>query len=169
MMEFMGSTQTSPTAPRKAPPLALTMGDAAGIGPECISSRADGRLEVALRATRAPGQTPQRAAVTRFAHGFSTEDRLRLGAELGQGHRLIGLAQEAQVLIPKPLLGLPAKAKPELCVVAQHGVGVQGQVVGQQIDVGADQSGHALAQPAGQAPVMTAPKQAVVDQQGIGA
>ena len=36
MMEFMGSTQTSPTAPRKAPPLALTMGDAAGIGPECI-------------------------------------------------------------------------------------------------------------------------------------
>jgi len=32
----MGDSPTMPTAPRKAPPLALTMGDAAGIGPECI-------------------------------------------------------------------------------------------------------------------------------------
>lgn len=35
-VHLMGGTQTSPTAPRKASPLALTMGDAAGIGPECI-------------------------------------------------------------------------------------------------------------------------------------
>jgi 4-hydroxythreonine-4-phosphate dehydrogenase len=35
-VQHMGRTPSTPTAPRKAPPLALTMGDAAGIGPECI-------------------------------------------------------------------------------------------------------------------------------------
>ena len=35
-VQHMGRTPSTPTASRKAPPLALTMGDAAGIGPECI-------------------------------------------------------------------------------------------------------------------------------------
>jgi hypothetical protein len=48
-------------------------------------------------------------------------------------------------------------------------MGVQRQVVGEQVDAAVDQAGHPLEQPAGQPPVLAAPEQAVVDDQRIGA
>ena len=47
-------------------------------------------------------------------------------------------------------------------------MGVQRQVVGEEVDAVFHQPANALAQPAGESPVLAAPEQAVVDQQGVG-
>jgi hypothetical protein len=47
-------------------------------------------------------------------------------------------------------------------------MGIQGQVVGQQIDIVRQQGGQAFFHPTGDAATLVAPKQTMVDQQGMG-
>ena len=63
---------------------------------------------------------------------------------------------------------LQTQSQAQLGVVAQLGVRVQGQVVGQQIDVVGQQQADPLLHPAGDAPIHAAPEQAVMHEDGIG-
>jgi hypothetical protein len=104
-----------------------------------VGAGGDGSLERALGPTGAPGDTTQRPAVTRqqqrraaqrLLHGLRQRRRAAGGA---------GRADETQVLVAEPCVGLQAQAQAQLRVVAQFGVGVQRQVVGEQVDVSRQQ------------------------------
>jgi hypothetical protein len=64
--------------------------------------------------------------------------------------------------------GLQSQLPPELGVVAQFRVGVERQVVGEQVDVVREQQGQPLLHPAGDADVLAAPEQAVVHEDRVG-
>jgi hypothetical protein len=70
---------------------------------------------------------------------------------------------------PKRPVGLGAEPLAQLRVVAQLRVRIERQVVGEQVDVVRQQQGQALLHPAGDAPVLAAPEQAVVHEDGVGA
>ena len=72
-----------------------------------------------------------------------------------------------ELLITKPRVDLQVQPHTKLGVIAQFGVGVHWQMVGQQIDVVLQQKPKALAHPARYAAIMAAPKKAVVDQNRI--
>ena len=64
-------------------------------------------------------------------------------------------------------MGRKAELKPELGIVAQLGVRIQRQVIGEQIEVVGQQQSQALLQPARHATVLAAPEQSVVDKNRI--
>jgi hypothetical protein len=77
-------------------------------------------------------------------------------------------AQEAQVLLTKAGARPQPKLEPELRVIAQFGMGIQWQVVGEQVDVVRKKQGQALLHPAGHPAVLAAPEQPVMHEDGIG-
>ena len=79
-----------------------------------------------------------------------------------------GTAYEPQVLISKGTLAAQAQAQPELRVIAPHGMGIQWQVVGQQVDIVGNQPGDPLSKPTREPTVLTSPEQPMVHQDRIG-
>ena len=77
-------------------------------------------------------------------------------------------ADKAQILLAKPGGGLQTQLHGQLRIVAQLGVGIQRQVVGEQVDVVGQQQRQALLHPAGDPAVPAAPEQAVVHKNRIG-
>ena len=136
---------------------------------ERISPGRNRRFEIPLRTAGAPGDAPQRPAVTGHHRGCTLQSKLQQRAQLRRRHRLRRGADEAQVLLTEPRLRHPLKARAELRVVAQLGVRVQRQVVGEQADLVRQQQLQALLEPARDAPVLALPEQAVVHQDRIGA
>ena len=145
----------------------LWLGDFAG--DEGVGTGGNGGFKKPLRPPRAPGHAANGPrAVPRHQRGGAPEHALHVGGQrLGIGERRRGHA--AQLLFAKTLVGLPAKHAPQLRVVAQFGVGIERQVVGEQADVVRQQQAQALLHPAHDSPVLATPEQAVVHEQGIGA
>ncbi len=77
------------------------------------------------------------------------------------------LPHKTQVLLAKAGLGLQTQPQAQLRVVAQFGVRIERQVVGKQIDIVRQQQRQPLLHPAGDAPVLSAPEQAMVDKNSI--
>ena len=173
--------------PHFAGVMGLRLGNLAG--DEGLYASGHGGLEVRLGAARTPGHglhRPGRVASQRHGAAQALLGVAGQFAQRGTG----GGADEAQVLFAKPAkawglrrcgnignahcgcsLGwqrLQAQHPGQLRVVAQIGVGIQRQVVGQQVDVVGDQGFDALVHPAGDATILPAPEQAVVNQQRIG-
>ena len=134
-----------------------------GIGPGC-----DGGFKVALGPTGAPSDAAQWPPVTRQHQGHPAQAGLKALSQHRQAVQSRGTAYKTQTLFAKPGIGLQAQAPTQLRVVAQFGVGIQRQVVGKQVHTMLHQTAHALAQPASQSAVLTAPEQAVVHEQSIG-
>ena len=82
---------------------------------------------------------------------------------------MLGGADEPNVLVTKSCVGDQSQTLAQLCVVAQLGVRVQGQVVGKEVDVMRHQARHTFAQPTRQTPIMSAPEQTVVHEQCVSA
>ena len=137
---------------------------------ESIGTGRDGIFEVTLRAPGAPRDAAQRPAIAGHQHRVAPQLRLhrvRQGWQALQAGRCP--ADETQRLLAETCIGDQAQTLPELGVVAEFGMRVQRQVVGIEIDAGIHQAPHARAQPARQPPVLAAPEQAVVHQQGVSA
>ena len=83
--------------------------------------------------------------------------------------RHIGRSDKAELLVAEARISHQAQALSELRVVAEFGMGVQRQVIGEEADIGGHQAPHPRRQPAGQPPVLAAPEQPVVNQQRVGA
>ena len=81
---------------------------------------------------------------------------------------IVHAGHTAQVLFAKARVGLPAQQRAQAGVIAQFRVRVQGQVVGVEVDIVGQQALQALLHPAGDAPVLPAPEQAVVHKEGVG-
>ena len=122
-----------------------------------------------LGAATAPGNASQRPLrVTRHQHRRAAQckgDAFRQGGGIFQ--RGCGHADHAQILFAKHPLAHQTQAQAQLGVVAQGGVRIQRQVVGQEVDLVSQQARQALFHPAGDAPILAAPKQTMVNQQGI--
>ena len=94
---------------------------------------------------------------------------------VGEARAVHGAADEAQFLLAKApartRLGDQAQMQAELGVVAQFRMRVERQVVGEQVDVVAEQQPETLSHPADHTAVLPAPEQAVVheDRVGLGA
>ena len=90
----------------------------------------------------------------------------------GEALAVVARAQEADLLLAEAAgrTGVrdQAQAQPELRVVAELGMRIQRQVVGEKVDVVAQQQAEPLLHPAGDAAVLAAPEQAVVHEDGIG-
>ena len=78
-------------------------------------------------------------------------------------------AKKTEVLLAETRRSAQAKLQPELRVVAERWVRVQRQVVGEQVDVVGQQQRQTLLHPPGDATIVSAPEQSVVDQYGVGA
>ena len=78
------------------------------------------------------------------------------------------LAQKDHVLVAGAAIGLQAQTGPQLRVIAQFGMGVQWQVVGEQVDVMLQQQRQPLLHPASHAAILATPEQSVVHQDGSG-
>ena len=138
-----------------------------GIGPG-----SDGRLEITLRPAAAPRNAAQGATGGGVDERHGPPQLLLHVCRQGKGVGAIGVAHKAQILFAKaaPAVGQGAKAQAlrQLGVVAQAGVGVERQVVGQQAHVVRQQQRQPLLHPAGDAGALAAPKQAVMHQNGVG-
>ena len=78
------------------------------------------------------------------------------------------LAEPAQVLLAKARLRLKTQTLAQLRVIAPLRMGVQRQVVCEQVNVMGQQQSQALTQPAGHPPVVAAPEQTMVHKNRIG-
>ena len=77
-------------------------------------------------------------------------------------------AQKAQLLLAKARRRLQAQLQAELRVVAELGVRIERQVVGEQVDVVRQQQRQPLLHPARDTAILATPEQAVVDKNGVG-
>ena len=120
-----------------------------------------------MRAAAAPGQLANGRRRPVNGNGRLLQ---RLRQVIGQRLAVFvsRLAQPAQLLLAKAARGLPAQAPGQLRVVAVLGVRVQRQVVGVKGHIVRQQARKALLHPARDAPVLPAPEQAVVHEDGIG-
>ena len=138
---------------------------------EGVHTLRNGRLEIRLRPTRAPSDALNGLVRGGHAGDVTCQHRLHMH---GQCLCILKplwaerLAYTNQILIATPSLGLQAKGFAQLCIVAQFGVCIEGQVVGVQIDVVRQQSLQAFLHPADHPAVLAAPEQAVVYKDGIG-
>lgn len=147
----------------------LRLGDFTGN--EGLRTGSDGGLEIALCASCAPchpldGLAPGLDA----GHGTLQHVFELPGQHVGVGEGLaVGpAADEAQVLLAEAAGGLQAQHLAQLRVVAQSGMGVERQVVGQQIDVMRQEQAQALLHPAGDGAILPAPEQAVMHENRAG-
>jgi hypothetical protein len=144
-------------------------------GDEGIGTGGDGRFEITLRAARAPGDVADRA-VRRVEQGDRFAERLldvggqRLRAR--EALAVVARAQEADLLFAEApgRAGVrhQAQLEAELRVVAEFRMRIERQVIGEQAYVVAEQEAEPLLHPAGHAPVLAAPEQAVVHEDRIG-
>ena len=127
-----------------------------------------GGFKKALCPARTPGQASNRLLGRTANPGGTAAQRvfnlIDQGLGAGKGTR----ANQAQLLLAKTAIGHHPQALAQLRVVAQGGVGIQRQVVGDQVDIVRQQKAQALFEPARHAPIHAAPKQAVVNEDGIG-
>jgi hypothetical protein len=151
----------------------LRLGDLAR--DEGVGAGGNGGFEVALRAAGAPGNVLDGALRRVDQRHRPLQHRFGVGGErpgVGKGLAVGLRAQKAQLLLAEAAGRARVRREPELQaelgVVAQFGVRVQRQVVGEQVQVGAQQQAQALLHPAGDAAVLAAPEQAVVNEQGVG-
>ena len=151
----------------------LGLGDFAG--DENIRPRRDGRLEIPLRAARAPrhaAHRAQRSGITTHIAGRRQRHRAaeRLGHMVSHGLDIFKGSgrRKAQVLLAKPRIGGKPQHPAQLRVVAQFGMGIERQVVRKQVDVVCQQQLQPLLHPARDAAVLPAPEQAVVHKDGVG-
>lgn len=144
-------------------------------GDEGIGAGRDGGLEVALRAAGAPGDGLDRAVGGvdqrhRPLEHFLDMDRERF--RVGEGLAVLEAAEKAQLLLAETTgrsgMGQQAELLAELRVVAELGMRVERQVVGEEVDVVLQQQRQSLLHPAGDAAVLAAPEQSVVDEDRIG-
>jgi serine protease DegQ len=138
-------------------------------GDEGVHAPGNGCLKVALRATRAPSDTANGPiTVTDASHRTPQHHRDMVGQRLGARPNLCACAHESQILLTESPLNLKAQHTGQLGVVAQFSMGVEWQVVSKQVDAVGQQQTQPLPHPAGDAPVLAPPEQAVVYQNGIG-
>lgn len=144
-------------------------------GDEGVGTGRDGGLEVALRAAGAPGDGLDRTMGGIDQRHGPLEHLLDMDGErlrVGQGFAVLEAAEKAQLLLAEAPgrsgMGQQAELQAELRVVAELGMRVERQVVGEEVDVAVQQQRQPLLHPAGDAAVLTAPEQAVVDEDGIG-
>ena len=140
-------------------------------GDKEIGSSGNGRLEVGLRTTGAQGHAPHRPHGIAHQSGGATE---RVLCPLGESRRGGGfaMAEKAERLLAETATRGTAHvhAQPlrQLGVVAQFGVGIQRQVVGEEVDVVRQQARQTLLHPAGHTAILSAPEQAVVHEDSVG-
>lgn len=137
-------------------------------GDKGIHPQGDGLFKIALGATAAPGQSGDRLLGLANDQRHPLETRMDIGFQACHRSRFKRAAEPADVLLAKTALGLPAQTEGQLGVIAQTGVGIQGQVVGKKIDVGLEQGPQASLADTGDAAILAPPEIAVVHQDGIG-
>jgi len=144
-------------------------------GDEGIGARGDGAFEVALRAAGAPGDLADRPGGPVDQRDRAPQLLLHMiGQRPRAGEALAAFAgaEKTQLLLAEAAgrsgMRDQPQAQAELGVVAELGVGVQRQVVGEQIDVVTQEQAQALPHPADHPGVLPAPEQAVVHEDGIG-
>lgn len=138
-------------------------------GDEGVYALGNGCLKVALRATRAPSHTANGPiTVTNASHRTPQHRRDMVGKCLGPRPNLCASAHESQILLTESPLDLQTQHTGQLGVVAQFRMGIEWQVVSEQVDAVGQQQTQPLPHPAGDAPVLAPPEQAVVHKNGIG-
>lgn len=136
-------------------------------GDEAIGAAGDRLLEVALCATGAPGDALERTLCIAHQLRHSAENALQLGGEL-TGRSASGAPQKSDFLFAKAAFDLPAQSLGQLSIVAQLGMRVERQVIGQQTDVMAQQCRQATLAKASDPAILGFPEPAVVHQYRIG-
>ena len=140
-------------------------------GDEHIRTGGNGSLEIGLSPTRAQRDPPHRALCIAGKCHRATQEQFDVSGHVCHGGPW-ALADEPKGLLTKttfrPVRHHHTQAVSKLSVVAQPGMRVQRQVIGQQVDVVGQQPGQALLHPACHSPILTAPEKAVVHQDGIG-
>ena len=138
---------------------------------EGIRPGSNGRLEVAVRPARAPRYFFY-STIRRPNLDYRVVEHLAnvFGQLPGTGK--LRRAQKSEVLLAETARRTVHRHKSEhaakLRVVAQLGVGIQRQVVGDEIDVVLEQQGQALPHPARDRAILTAPEQPVVHKDRVG-
>ena len=146
--------------------MCLRLGDFAGDVGVCAGGY--GRFEMALGAACAPGNAANRPPIAGHDGWPPTEHVGQSKAERVECNRIAKAADEAEFLLAESCVGLQRQPRTELRVIAPLGVRIERQVKGEQIDFMPQQQRQALLQPPGDAPVLAAPEQAVVHQNGVG-
>lgn len=144
-------------------------------GDEGIGAGRDRGLEVALRAAGAPGDGLDRTMGGVDQRHGPLEHLLDMDGKrlrIGQGLAVLEAAEKTQLLLAEAPgrsgMGQQAELQAELRVVAELGMRVERQVVGEEVDVAVQQQRQPLLHPAGDAAVLAAPEEAVMDEDGIG-
>lgn len=132
-----------------------------------IRAPQNGPLEKPLGAAGTPAQAPHRTLpVTEELYRASEAGGNPL-RQRGGGNGNGQTSQPAQVLIAEAGLRLPAAGLGPLGVVAQFRMGVQGQVIGEEVDIPAQQGRQALFAKAGDPAILAPPEPAVVHQHPV--
>ena len=139
--------------------------------PDMILFRHAGRrlLDEPLRGARAPGEPLDAMLAGGDRQRARVEPGFYIAAEFVERLRLREITFEYQLLLSETFADLPVHDSCQLRVVADLGVGVVRQVIGQQVDVIAYQAGHAPALDAGNRLRLAFPEIAVMHEDGIGA
>ncbi len=98
---------------------------------------------------------------------YTLQSMLNMLGELLQGLRVIQCTMHGDILLAETPLFDEAKYSAELCVVAEFGVGIQRQMIGQQTDIVLQQMGDAALLDAGDRGIFAAPEIAVMNEDGI--
>jgi hypothetical protein len=122
----------------------LRLGDLAR--DEGIGARRDRRLEVALRAARAPGDVVDGLLRGSGLDHSPPQNLLHVRRQcggIGESVAACTRAHKAQILFAEAPAGGEPQLQPQLRVVAEFGVSIQRQVVGKEVDVVCQQQGQA--------------------------
>ena len=136
---------------------------------ERIDTLRDSGFKIALRAPGAPSHALHRTLMAANAGHRSAQGLCHMvGQRLRARPRLATQPQESQIFFAKAPIGLKTQHTPQLSVVAQFRMGIERQVVSKQVDAVRQQQAQPVTHPTGDAPILAAPKQAMVHHNGIG-
>ena len=134
-----------------------------------IEAEGDRLFEVALRAPGTPADTAHRPIqVADHLRRAAKRCGQRCGQGAGSGRRS-DAAVPGDILLAEAALCDPAEALRQLCVVAEPGMGIERQVIGEEVDVVGEQGADAATAETGDATILAFPEPAVMNEDRISA
>src|SRR5262249_8681117 len=109
-----------------------------------------------------PGDTAHDTLAIAHQLRRTTQCGPNLVGDLGGRHRRCGGAYETDILFAEIPAHGPTELLSQLCVVAQHQMRVERQMIGEEIDIVLQQGRHALLSKTGHATVLALPEPAVM-------
>ena len=134
-----------------------------------VAACADRRFEIALRAAGTPADATYHAIGVAHQEWCSPQRGFDTRGKRMCGHRGRQITGTADLLLAEMQRRRQAEPAPQLCVVAQFGMRIKRQVVGQQVDLVREQQSKAAPTRTDHPHVVALPEKSMVHQNRIGA